>query len=138
MKDQILKIAKVKSEKEFYKKFPTEEAFIAKHGKQLQKAAMGKAMVNKQLHQLTEWEGVPIAQDGADTSSKFGFTKPESFGSAAATAGLAGLQSIGQIIGGIEGIIEQKKAIKKLIKVVNYQDLPYKLIKPCNQLNLNM
>jgi len=113
MKDQILKIAKVKSEKEFYKKFPTEEAFMAKHGKQLQKAAMGKAMVNKQLHQLTEWEGVPIAQYGADTSSKFGFTKPESFGSAAATAGLAGLQSIGQIIGGIEGIIEQKKAIKK-------------------------
>ena len=32
MKDQILKIAKVKSEKEFYKKFPTKEAFMAKHG----------------------------------------------------------------------------------------------------------
>jgi hypothetical protein len=55
MKDQILKIAKVKSEKEFYKKYPTEEAFMAKHGKALEKAAMGKAMVNKQLKQLTTY-----------------------------------------------------------------------------------
>ena len=41
MKDQILKIAKVKSEKEFYKKYPTEEAFMAKHGKALKKAQIG-------------------------------------------------------------------------------------------------
>ena len=37
MKAQILKIAGVKSEKEFYKKFPTEEAFLKKHGKELAK-----------------------------------------------------------------------------------------------------
>ena len=44
MKAQILKIAGVKSEKEFYKKFPTEAAFMKKHGKQLaklKKAAVG-------------------------------------------------------------------------------------------------
>ena len=44
MKAQILKIAGVKSEKEFYKKFPTEEAFMKKHGKELaklKKAAVG-------------------------------------------------------------------------------------------------
>ena len=41
MKAQILKIAGVKNEKEFYKKFPTEEAFMKKHGKQLKKAAGG-------------------------------------------------------------------------------------------------
>ena len=64
MKDQILKIAKVKSEKEFYKKFPTEEAFMAKHGKALKKAAMGSKMVNDQLHQLTDFGNPPIAQDG--------------------------------------------------------------------------
>jgi hypothetical protein len=68
MKDQMLKIAGVKSEKEFYKKFPTEESFMAKHGKKLHKAAMGKSMVNKQLHQLTEWDGVPKAQGGLDVS----------------------------------------------------------------------
>ena len=41
MKAQILKIAGVKNEKEFYKKFPTEEAFLKKHGKELKKAQVG-------------------------------------------------------------------------------------------------
>ena len=62
----MLKIAGVKSEKDFYKKFPTEESFMAKHGAKLKKAAMGKSMVDKQLHQLTEWEGVPKAYGGID------------------------------------------------------------------------
>ena len=41
MKAQILKIAGVKNEKEFYKKFPTEESFMAKHGAKLRKAEVG-------------------------------------------------------------------------------------------------
>lgn len=41
MKNQILKIAGVKNEKEFYQKFPTEEAFMAKHGAKLTKAQDG-------------------------------------------------------------------------------------------------
>jgi len=41
MKDKILKIAGVKSEKEFYKKFPSEEAFMKLHGKAFKKAKMG-------------------------------------------------------------------------------------------------
>ena len=41
MKAQILKIAGVKNEKDFYKKFPTEDAFMAKHGTKLKKAKMG-------------------------------------------------------------------------------------------------
>ena len=49
MKAQILKIAGVKSEKEFYKKFPTEEAFMKKHGKQLQKAALGLELTPKSV-----------------------------------------------------------------------------------------
>jgi hypothetical protein len=55
MKDQMLKIAKVKSEKEFYKKYPTEEAFMKAHGKAFKKAAMGTAMVDTQLDQLTNF-----------------------------------------------------------------------------------
>jgi hypothetical protein len=47
MKAQILKIAGVKSEKEFYKKYPSEEAFMKVHGKAFKKAqktnAIGKA-----------------------------------------------------------------------------------------------
>ena len=64
MKDQILKIAKFKDEKSFYKKYPTEEAFMAKHGKALKKAAMGSKMVQTQLKQLTDFGNPPIAQDG--------------------------------------------------------------------------
>lgn len=41
MKAQILKIAGVKSEKEFYKKYPSEEAFMKLHGKAFKKAQMG-------------------------------------------------------------------------------------------------
>ena len=44
MKAQILKIAGVKNEKEFYKKFPTEEAFLKKHGKELKKAQVGMSI----------------------------------------------------------------------------------------------
>ena len=65
MKDQILKIAKVKSEKEFYKKYPTEAAFMKAHGKAFKKAAMGKSMVAKQLTQLTDFANPPQAEVGA-------------------------------------------------------------------------
>lgn len=65
MKKDILKIAGVKSEKEFYKKFPTKEAFMAKHGGAFKKAAMGKSMVKKQLTQLTDFANPPQAQVGA-------------------------------------------------------------------------
>lgn len=64
MKKQILKIAGVNSEKEFYKKFPTEESFVAKHGKELKKAAMGAAMMNKQPMALTDYTSLSEAQDG--------------------------------------------------------------------------
>ncbi len=48
MKAEILKIAGVKSEKEFYKKFPTEEAFMKAHGKDFKKAKLGKAIPSAQ------------------------------------------------------------------------------------------
>ena len=44
MKAQILKIAGVKSEKEFYKKYPSEEAFMKKHGKAFKKAQAASAI----------------------------------------------------------------------------------------------
>jgi Sec-independent protein translocase protein TatA len=64
MKKDILKIAGVKSEKDFYRKYPTEEAFMAEHGGKFKKAAMGKSMVNKQLIQLTDFANPPQAQEG--------------------------------------------------------------------------
>lgn len=64
MKDQILKIAGVKSEKEFYRKYPSEEAFMKAHKKEFKKAAMGASMVKKQLSQLTDFGNPPEAQNG--------------------------------------------------------------------------
>jgi len=64
MKKDILKIAGVKSEAEFYKKFPTEEAFMKAHGKQFKKAKMGASMVKKQLTQLTDFSNPPQAKVG--------------------------------------------------------------------------
>jgi hypothetical protein len=113
MKDQILKIAGVKSEKEFYKKYPTEEAFMKAHKKEFKKAAMGKSMVYDQLHQLSDFGNPPIAQGGATTPPEFKFTKPESFGAGAETAGMSALNNLGKIAGGISAIAEQKKNIKK-------------------------
>ena len=120
MKDQILKIAKVKSEKEFYKKYPTEEAFMKAHKKEFKKAAMGSKMVNDQLHQLTDWEGAPKFQVGG-AAPKFGFNNfgatadnPQgSFKAGAGQVGMAAIQALPAIIGGIEAIGAQKKAQKK-------------------------
>jgi len=64
MKDQILKIAKVKNEAEFYRKYPSEEAFMKAHKKEFKKAAMGASMVKKQLSQLTDFGNPPEAQNG--------------------------------------------------------------------------
>ena len=64
MKKDILKIAGVKSEKEFYKKYPTEAAFMKAHKKEFKKAAMGASMVQKQLTQLTDFSNPPKAEVG--------------------------------------------------------------------------
>ena len=45
MKAEFLKIADVKSEAEFYKKFPSEEAFMKKHGKAVRKLMVKKANI---------------------------------------------------------------------------------------------
>ena len=139
----MLKIAKVKSEKEFYKKYPSEEAFMKAHGKELKKAAMGKAMVYDQLHQLTDFGNPPIAQYGGAVNPNTGMFQmpmsgksvsqfdtmaagygstppPEGFGNVksaggfdAAGAAMSGLGAVQGIIGGIEAIGAQKKAKKK-------------------------
>ncbi len=41
MKDQMLKLAGVKSEAQFYNLFPDEASFIAKYGKKLRKLQIG-------------------------------------------------------------------------------------------------
>lgn len=125
MKAQILKIAGVKNEKEFYKKFPTEAAFMKKHGKELDKAQLGIKMPKK----------MPVNNPGLPTL-KNTFSSTPSFGATAKAyaknvgndvlkglkavaepadistpAGLAGM--IGGIGAGIQQINETDKAIKQ-------------------------
>jgi hypothetical protein len=90
MKDQILKLAGVKSEAAFYKKFPSEEAFMKVHGKALKKAAMGASMVNKQLHQLSDFGNPPKAQNGTEEGYGFGsvYGQPEYNAATTAVGGI--------------------------------------------------
>ena len=44
----MLKIAKAKDEKSFYKKFPTQEAFLKVHGKEFKKAQLANSIKNAQ------------------------------------------------------------------------------------------
>jgi hypothetical protein len=152
MKDQMLKIAKVKSEKEFYKKYPTEEAFMKAHGKELKKAAMGKSMVNKQLHQLTDFGNPPIAQYGGAINPNTGmFNMPMSgqsvsrvdtmaagYGSAAPPEGFGNVEDGGidgagiataaigalpGIIGGVQAMEAQTKSINKAYQARELSEL---------------
>ena len=93
MKDQILKLAGVKSEAAFYKKFPNtpegEEAFMKMHGKAFKKAAMGASMVKKQLTQLTDFSNPPQAEFGVKSPydpSISGFGKKPSLDTSAPRA----------------------------------------------------
>ena len=90
MKKDILKIAGVKSEKEFYKKFPTEEAFMAKHG-----GAFHKAKRGKELLKAEQGQGL------SDLNSSLG-----------SMGGIAGAST--QLIGGIQQLVEERKQKKKL------------------------
>ena len=48
MKSQILKIANVKSQKEFYRLFPDEQSFMKVHGKEFKKALLGEKIKKAQ------------------------------------------------------------------------------------------
>jgi len=66
MKSQFLKIAGVKSEKAFYKKYPTEAAFFKAHPeakKMVNGGVQNKGQIKK-LQQLTDFGNPPIAQVG--------------------------------------------------------------------------
>lgn len=52
MKAEFLKIAGVKSEAEFYKKFPSEEAFMKKHGKAVRKLMAKKAQIGATIRNI--------------------------------------------------------------------------------------
>jgi hypothetical protein len=123
------------------------------HGKELKKAAMGKSMVNKQLHQLTDFGNPPIAQYGCAVNPNTGMFNvpmsgqsvsqvdtmaagygsappPEGFGNVEGGEGIgaagiatAAIGAIPGIIGGIEAIGAQRKAINKAYQARELSEL---------------
>jgi hypothetical protein len=59
MKAQILKIAGVKSEAEFYRKFPSEEAFMKVHGKEFKKAQRETKIDKAQFGDIAQMSNSP-------------------------------------------------------------------------------
>jgi len=98
MKDQFLKLAGVKNEKEFYKLFPTEDVFMAKYGKQVKKLNLG------------------------DSLGKL----------AGSNAFAAGVQSFGDVVGGIQQMKDEKDklAIAEQMKGVSDISLQASMLKP--------
>ena len=121
MKSEMLKIAGVKSEKEFYKKYPTEAAFKKAHPKAFKKAEMGASMVKKQLEQLTDFGNPPQYADGGgifDIAKMLGgFATPGKAATAtsAATPASGGLGDVvGNLFGGkggAKGIMDAGKSM---------------------------
>ena len=92
MKADILKIAGVKNEKEFYKLFPTEEAFMTKHGAAFKKAMRGakvkKAQVGMTMPTMDYIAPIPTQQLASqlDTKTLAGVSNGFDFGAMAGPA----------------------------------------------------
>ena len=102
MKAQILKIAGVKTEAEFYKKFPSEEAFMKKHGKELKKAQYGTYVAG----QKEQPEQKPIMYNDLqqDMMARItGVSKQEKARQEALATMAAGKSSGGDGMGGLVG-----------------------------------
>jgi hypothetical protein len=109
MKSQFLKIAGVKSEKAFYKKFPTEAAFFKAHP-EAKKMANGGVQDRGQLKKLddltnfTNYNDVPKAFGGLELPDPFSFGKALGKLNTASPTSLGGLgaaNSTANMIGGM-------------------------------------
>jgi len=108
MKAQILKIAGVKNEREFYQKFPTEKAFMAKYGAKLRKAQVGDMIGGEQapMYQPISYNNLASnAQASVYGISPEEQQRQEALASQQAIASASGQKSgggIGDILGSID------------------------------------
>ena len=145
MKKDILKIAGVKSEKEFYKKFPTEDAFMAKHGGAFHKAKRGDKLLKAQFGIPSEYDlnlaqydkktkmfNSPTGQISMYDTMNQGFTKGGSNMGAlssfdSANKALGDMGGIGgastQLLGGIQLLMEEGKQRKKTQQALALSDV---------------
>ena len=121
----MLKIAGVKSEKEFYKKFPTEEAFMAKHGKELKKAQIGSYIGGAQDagYQPIAFKDVYDQADYAITGSTEDQRKEEAYRQAELAAAQQSAGGLGEIVSNLGQAAQMAgEAAKKGKKIPKYQN----------------
>lgn len=110
MKAKMLKIAGVKSEKEFYKKFPDEASFMKAHGKAFKKAQIGTFIGGEQGagFQPVNFKDVYDEADYAVTGSTEDQRKEEAYRQAElAAAQKQGAGGGGGGLGNISGFLQQ-------------------------------
>ncbi len=134
MKAQILKIAGVKTEAEFYKKYPTEEAFMEKHGKKLQKAQYS-AVIKKAKAPVN----IQSTTDAMDKSIDKGISVEDSYAAAKKAKKernekfiKTALSSANSIVGGLQALSEERDQLRKMDALAKIADLE-KNIKPVEQ-----
>lgn len=129
MKAQILKIAGCKNEKEFYKKFPNEEAFMKVHGKAFKKAQSGLNVSTMMAANNPEFMGSAF---GNVPSSGFNINMPQQsdWDATSPKKGIGGkgnalgyAQSAMDIAQGISMIAGQKKKRKLAEARANASDV---------------
>jgi hypothetical protein len=126
MKSQFLKIAGVKSEKAFYKKFPTEAAFFKAHpeAKKLVNGGEQDKGQLKKLEQLTDFGNPPKANVGDIIPLDAGKAAGKGLGPATSYIGPAM-----DIIGGIGTLKKEKQQLKQLEKSSKLTDVMLKASK---------
>ena len=125
MKAQILKIAGVKNEKEFYKKFPTEEAFMKKHGKELKKA-QGGASVNG-----ADFFGNTSSNYGYDANTSNSFVDAVGKAKGGGDGDSDGLSSVidkllpltGTLVGNVQDYNQTNRDIRRMSAYANIADV---------------
>lgn len=121
MKSQFLKIAGVKSEKAFYKKYPTEAAFFKAHP-EAKKMANGGEQDRGQLKKLDDLTNftnynMPEAQFGLNLPDPFSFGKTTGALNTASPTSLGGLGAANptaDLIGGLRGAQRDSSGLGKL------------------------
>ena len=115
MKADILKIAGVKNEKEFYKLFPTEESFMTKHGAAFKKAMRGakvkKAQVGMTMPTMDYIAPIPTQQLASqlDTKTLAGVSNGFDFGAMAGPA----MNIAEGIVKGFQQLKDEKRKLQE-------------------------
>jgi hypothetical protein len=148
MKAQILKLGGVTTEAEFYKKFPTEKAFMAKHGKKLEKLkkAQGGGFLPADVPADALNPQMPSDYQGGnlDNIGQQAFGGIESFinsdiggtGSSSLSSNKKGFDYgslVGPVIGGIQDAQANSAYNKKLDQYLGLSDLISKIPKEKQQ-----